>query len=295
MSLEDSNTDIGWAARTTRSVVEEAANVSERGVLEVGKALGNLVQESRTQTSDLLEVLPRLEGDVTGDHAGIRQAIDRQTATVTCFVQDLMSRADRQNQLADHAARLTEGIAALARDVSGIAIKARLLSLNARIECSRLGESGKAMTVVATEIRQVSASVAKANADIAELAAQLTDLLPNVARLSSELQESSHSFRESFAESQTTTQTTYAELMGFVKSTVERSQQRAERMLNESRNALSALNFQDPMVQALRELATMIERRSNGERVSETRLGIRDHSVNDDDGSKLAAGEVALF
>jgi methyl-accepting chemotaxis protein len=267
--------------------VEEAATASERGVLEVGKALGNLVQESRSQTSDLLEVLPRLEGDASGDHAGIRQAIDRQTATVTNFVQDLMSRADRQNQLADHAARLTEGIAVLARDVSAIAIKARLLSLNARIECSRLGESGKAMTVVATEIRQVSASVAKANADIAELASQLTDLLPNVARLSSELQETSHQFRESFAESQSTTQATYAELMGFVKTTVERSQTRAERMLTDSRNALSALNFQDPMVQSLRELAGMIERRCTGETGPEVR-----HSG---DADTQQAGEVALF
>ncbi|MFZ5893046.1 MAG: methyl-accepting chemotaxis protein [Myxococcota bacterium] len=268
--------------------------MSERGVLEVGRALGELVEESRSQTTDLLEVLPRLEGDGPSDESSmsIRDAIDRQTATVTTFAQELISRAGRQNEMADHAARLTEGIAHLARDVSSIAVKARLLSLNARIECSRLGEQGKAMTVVANEIRQVSASVAKANADISELAGQLTELLPAVARLSAELQTSSQQFRESFAQSQSETQATYSSLMTLVKSTVERSQSRAERMLGQAQDALSALNFQDPMAQQLRELAAKVEARcgtSNGFVEAAPSEPGRTEEAN------MQAGEVALF
>ncbi|MGC4087044.1 MAG: methyl-accepting chemotaxis protein [Polyangiaceae bacterium] len=283
---------LNWVARTTRNVVEQASAVSERGVLEVGRALGVLVEESRSQTSDLLEVLPRLEGDGPADESSmsIRDAIDRQTATVTTFAQELMSRAGRQNEMAEHAARLTEGIAHLARDVSSIAVKARLLSLNARIECSRLGEQGKAMTVVANEIRQVSASVAKANADISELAAQLTELLPAVARLSAELQSSSHQFRESFEQSQAETQTTYSQLMTLVKSTVERSQTRAERMLSQAQDALSALNFQDPMAQQLRELAGKIESRCSGTSYDGVPSG--SNKLGEE---KMQAGEVALF
>jgi methyl-accepting chemotaxis protein len=291
---------LAWCAKTTRLVVEQASAVSERGVLDVGRALGSLVEESRSQTNDLLEVLPRLEGEGRGNgsNMSIRDAIDRQTATVTSFAQDLISRAGRQNEMADHAARLTEGIAGLARDVANIAIKARLLSLNARIECSRLGEQGKAMTVVANEIRQVSASVAKANADISELAAQLTELLPAVARLSAELQTSSQQFRESFAESQSETQSTYVELMALVKTTVERSRSRAERMLGQAQNALSALNFQDPMAQQLRELAAKIESRCTGTASAEYRTGqlsLDSAKLALDDESKMQAGEVALF
>jgi methyl-accepting chemotaxis protein len=285
---------LNWCAKTTRAVVERASAVSERGVLEVGRALGALVDESRSQTSDLLEVLPRLEGDGSTDESSmsIRDAIGRQTSTVTTFAQELISRAGRQNEMADHAARLTEGIAHLARDVSSIAVKARLLSLNARIECSRLGEQGKAMTVVANEIRQVSASVAKANADISELAGQLTELLPAVARLSAELQSSSHEFRESFERSQYETQATYTSLMTLVKSTVERSQARAERMLCQAQDALSALNFQDPMAQQLRELAGKVEARCSG--TGQLSDGSPSGASKDAE-SNMQAGEVALF
>ncbi|HET9932388.1 MAG TPA: methyl-accepting chemotaxis protein [Polyangiaceae bacterium] len=287
-------TVLSWCAKTTRSVVEQASAASERGVLEVGRALGVLVEESRSQTSDLLEVLPRLEGDGAAHESSIsiRDAIDRQTATVTTFAEQLISRAGRQNEIAEHASKLTEGIAHLARDVSSIAVKARLLSLNARIECSRLGEQGKAMTVVANEIRQVSASVAKANADISELAGQLTELLPAVARLSAELQTSSQQFRESFEQSQSETQATYSDLMTLVRSTVERSQTRAERMLSEAQDALSALNFQDPMAQQLRELAAKVEARCGN--ASAYTDGSPSSSSKSDD-SNMQAGEVALF
>jgi methyl-accepting chemotaxis protein len=250
---------LDWAARTTRVVVEEAAALSENGVFRVGKALGALVDESRSQTSDLLAVLPKIEGGNHGDQDSIREAIERQTATVTAFIRELLSRADGQNQLAEQAAQLSKSIATLARDVSGIAMNARLLSLNATIECNRLGESGRAMTVVASEIRQVSGSVGKANSDIADLAAQLSALLPNVARLSRELGETSGKFQEAFQRSQSSTQASFSELMALVKETVGRSQARAERMTIEAQGALSALNFQDPMVQSLRELASRVE------------------------------------
>lgn len=273
MRSEDSATAdlLAWCAKQTRTVVEDAARVSESGVLEVGKALGSLINESRSQTNDLLQVLPHLEG--SGEASGIREAIERQTSVVQKFVTALIERADRQKQLAEQASRLTDGIASLARDVSGIAVKARLLSLNARIECGRLGESGKAMTVVASEIRQVSASVAKANADIAGLASELNVLLPKVSRSSAELHETSHEFRSDFDASLGATQGSYGELIGVVKDTVERSQTRSQRMLEEAQQALSALNFQDPMVQQLRELATLIEQRSTGSASVRLRIG----------------------
>ena len=288
---------LAWCARQSRAVVEDAARVSESGVLEVGKALGTLISESRSQTNDLMQVLPHLEG--SGEASGIRDAIERQTSVVQAFVSALMDRAHRQNQLADQASKLTDAIASLARDVGGIAIKARLLSLNARIECGRLGESGKAMTVVASEIRQVSSSVAKANADIAELASQLNELLPKVARSSAELHDTSNEFRGDFEASLGATQASYGELIGVVKGTVERSQARSERMLEEAQQALSALNFQDPMVQQLRELATMIEQRAGGGGPSDLRIGTELSS-----GAAFAepapiamarAGEVDLF
>jgi methyl-accepting chemotaxis protein len=280
-----------------RTAVEDAARVSESGVLEVGKALGALISESRTQTNDLMQVLPHLEG--SGEASGIRDAIERQTSVVQAFVTALMERADRQNQLAEHASKLTEGIASLARDVGGIAIKARLLSLNARIECGRLGESGKAMTVVASEIRQVSSSVAKANADIVELASQLNELLPKVARSSAELHNTSDEFRGDFEASLSATQESYGELIGVVKSTVERSQTRSERMLEEAQQALSALNFQDPMVQQLRELAALVEQRATGQLGGNLRIGTQlSSTAGFSDPLPIAsarAGEVDLF
>lgn len=281
-----SNDVLAWAAKATSSAVEHAAAISEQGVIQAGSALDNLVLESRSQTSDLMEVLPKLAGSESDDHASVRGAIERQTATVVAFVEQLTARADRQTRLAEQAEQVSKSIAKLARDVATIATKARLLSLNATIECSRLGESGKAMTVVADELRHVSTSVGKANADIGDLTEELTQLLPNVAQLSAELQQTSGEFRETFAKSQTATRSTYDDLIALLKDTIERGQSRAERITGEAQRALSALTFQDPMVQSLRELSAMLERASKG---------VDPNAATGADESSANVGEVVMF
>jgi methyl-accepting chemotaxis protein len=297
MPKEDSSpvsTALTWAARATRAAVEVAAALSERGVVAVGTALGNLVAESRSQTAELLSMVPKLSGNDEDPETSIREAIQQQTATVERFVTELVVRTDQQAKVAEHAARLTESIATLAHDVDLIASRARMLSLNARIECSRQGESGNAMKVVATELREVSTSVAKANADIAELAGELTRLLPSVALLSAELKQTSSDFSASFEVSQRRTQAIYDELILLMKGTIEQSQARAERITEQALCAVSALSFQDPMVQSLRELAATIELRSNGAAGSDIRLGLRE-SLELDQAGVVRAGEVALF
>lgn len=285
---------LAWCAHETRTAVERAARASEDGVLAVGRALDNLTKQSRSQTTDLLEVLPRLEGG--GGQAGIGDAIRRQTNTVQSFVEALIERSNRQNEIAERASRLTASIASLARDVAQITITARILSLNARIESSRLGESGKAMAVVAGEIREVSSSVAKANDDIADLASQLNELLPSIARLSVELSETSREFNDLFEVNQAQTQASYDELMSAVRDTVGRAQDRAENMLAAAQGALSALNFQDPMVQSLRQLAGLFEQGACSDvRLDPVVEAAAGSNPGDAPEQPLPAGEVALF
>jgi len=79
---------------------------------------------------------------------------------------------------------LLEDLDANNKSITGIAQKTNLLSLNATIEAARAGEAGKGFSVVATEIKELSASSAlAANNSIAnkqDITAAIQDLYQRV-------------------------------------------------------------------------------------------------------------------
>jgi DNA-binding ferritin-like protein len=232
-------------------VVEASVRATEHGVIGAGNALSSIVDCAREQAGSLEVVASKVGG---GGDSGIGGAIRAQASAMGDFTESLVARAHRQRETTRKAAGMSQDIQSLARQLQQIAIQARVLSLNAKIECAHLGVHGAALSAVASEMEAVTNAVKRANDDIARLAASLTKSLPELSANAEELAESSQSFATSFSSQSQATEDAFSSLMDAVRESTSVSHKGIEQILRLSRDALSSLQFQDPVAQNLREL-----------------------------------------
>lgn len=87
-------------------------------------------------------------------------------------------RAQAELAQAAYRAKLEESFGSIAEIVSTIELIARqtnLIALNAAVEAARAGESGRGFSVIASEIRSLSARTSTATRDVARIQAQLEE------------------------------------------------------------------------------------------------------------------------
>ncbi len=232
-------------------VVEASVKATEHGVIGAGNALSAIVESAKEQASSLEVVASKVGG---GGDSGIGGAIRAQATAIGSFTESLVERAHRQRETTRRAAGMSQDIQNLARQLQQIAIQARVLSLNAKIECAHLGAHGAALSAVASEWESVTNAVKHANDDIARLAAALTKSLPELSANAEELADSSQAFATDFSRQSQATEDAFSSLMDAVRDSTTVSHRRIEQILKLSRDALSSLQFQDPVAQNLREL-----------------------------------------
>ena len=230
--------------------------------------------------------------------------LTQQGGHVSRFASSLIEQAGGQTTAAKSAAGTTTRIARLSRDIKGIAVRSRLLTLNARIECARLGQLGRSLEAVAGEMATMSAEIMRANTEIEELAETLAAALPAIAKQSEAMLSQASDFQTEFRRGQESTAETLNEMLGTVRRTAESSRERVARVVKLSQEALSSLQFQDPMVQSLGEVNTLLlrvqdsagpaARASAPEAHLVTPMGAVDIAV-DDAPPVSARGDVMLF
>lgn len=147
------------------------------GVLTLGKSL-----EKR---NELVGLINRLS-------SGIQQ-ITESTNRVTEGMENLKSMNEeisaKVNE-ANESAGNTDGILDFVKDIS---IQTNLLGLNAAIEAARAGEAGRGFTVVAGEIRKMSASTTDS---IGQIDTVLKNINASITTINNRITESNHIFNE---------------------------------------------------------------------------------------------------
>lgn len=189
-------------------VQQTADNVSE-GSSHLSTASATLAAGVSQQSSVAEEVSSSMEEMA----ANIHQIADNSKQTDS-IARDVTEDARKTGKVVKKAGKAMQKIAEKILIIDEIAQQTRLLSLNATIEAGRAQEHGKAFSVVASEVRQLSDITHRAAEEITELASKsvtisvqaremLGQLLPKIDQTSHLVQEiSAASHEQSLGEEQ---------------------------------------------------------------------------------------------
>lgn len=223
--------------------------LTESEVLSVGDALQRIVKEARAHVDATRSTLSKIANDRSDE--GVTGLVSRQASRSEHFLGQVEALVAQQSSHADHAVTLTRRIAELGERVSSIAFQSRLLSLNASVEAARLNGQGAAFGVISVEMKRLSDAVEEANHRVAELANELTDALPNIARVGTELLHCSKGFRHELEAGLREIQDVTSALRSTIGNSLSDGDKRIDRVIHESNSALSHLQFQDVCAQSL--------------------------------------------
>jgi uncharacterized protein YukE len=154
------------------------------GVLTLGKSLerrNNLVSMINSLSTGIVQIAESTNSVSTG----IEQ-LKNMNAEISVKVNE-----------ANESTRNTDGILDFVKDIS---TQTNLLGLNAAIEAARAGDAGRGFTVVAGEIRKMSAST---NDSIGQIDTVLKSINASITAISSRITESNHIFIEETQEFKT--------------------------------------------------------------------------------------------
>ena len=258
--------------------VSDARSMSEQEVVAIGACIKTIVDDAKAYVADIQQ--QRLS----------RARSEQESATM---VRDMIGAVHRQEATVEKAMTQSSAILKAGRDVQAMASATRLLSLNARVEASRLGDQGSSFSVIADEMRQLSHAVQTTNNSVANMAKQLERLLPEISEQARVIQSQFEQFIQH----------------------VERQMQDAgiddgegaegnpviEKIMASAYEALSHLAFQDPMAQSLGRIMASIDRlRSDMDRLSAPGDAPIDDDVDAEpmsaeESADIEAGEIMLF
>jgi methyl-accepting chemotaxis protein len=161
-----------------RQSLTELADTSD-ALAKAAAAQARVVQRAFELASELARrneeaaTTARSTGELAGRHAEHaiqgQEAVRRTMASIATAQAESDKARQRVDEMVSHA-RSIEQVVAIVRSITE---HTNLLALNAAIEAARAGEAGRGFTVVAEEVRKLSASAAESTGHIAELVDQL--------------------------------------------------------------------------------------------------------------------------
>jgi methyl-accepting chemotaxis protein len=209
--------------------VEALRTLTEREILACGSVLSGIVDTARAIISD------------TEDAAAA--AIKRSDETTARFIgemrQDIEAQEAAVTEVLALAATMEEAISA----INSLSQYSDLLSINARIEAARIGEAGAGFAVIAEQTRQLSGTIRGAAERVGAAIGAVRQGLPPVRERASAMQERARAFIDvvSSEMKQGTHESTSGSAAGH----------RLDAVMRLSNEALSHLQFHDPLVQEL--------------------------------------------
>ncbi|MEM7448479.1 MAG: methyl-accepting chemotaxis protein [Myxococcota bacterium] len=229
--------------------IEHAATLSEDAALETGSR----INESLSLARSFLEQTQSLAAEVGTDSA-IAHALEALTQLVQDFVDTVQEELVSHRDVVRDALRAADEVSKAGRQIREIAQATYILNLNAQVEAARLGERGRAFAVITEQMTKLSASTSEANEAVEELAIRLSQDIPALAESSENLAKKHSEFGSEMSTSLKGLAKAEKHLRERFMGTLDQGEQNIQCIVEHSRIAVSRMQFQDPMVQALRQL-----------------------------------------
>jgi methyl-accepting chemotaxis protein len=243
--------------RALEDRVERAIAGADTGVIVAGRCVERICAEAMAAAAEVRQTSVTLAGGT--DEHGVGALAARQTAHVEAFVTDMRRLMAMQATTTREAVTHSATIVDAGARVTEIAASSRMLALNAQIEAARLGAAGAGFAVIAAEMNELSKEVGRANGVISELAASLSRTLPVLLRNSEVLEARASTFSAELGADIRQMEEASARAETAFRGAATVNEARLTRIREASNEALSALQFHDPMVQHLRQLPSFVD------------------------------------
>lgn len=270
---------------------------TEAATLSVSQSLDHVVQAAQAFIGDIKSRLGELEREGEG---GVSTTLDRQCELVTSFLAELRKSVQLQREAAQRMLSTSHKVAAAADSVSQISIASRVLCLNTMIEAGRLGDIGQPMIVIADQMRSLSEQIGKSNEMISASISSLLPTLEEVDASSASVDERAASFSKEFEVQAREVGAIADRLRDTAHAALDGGDDKLDKILGNSRSAITSLQTQDLVSQRLRRVLQLLDRSgAEVEHPLATPTAEQDVYLSDaiggDDKRELDAGEMMMF
>lgn len=224
-------------------VVEQIGVARER----VGRRIGQLKSLTEHEVLACGRVLSGIVDNVRGliDETGrdVAASLARSDAATTRFIGEMQDDIRAQEEAVGHMLALADGMQQAIDAIEGLSHYSNILSINARIEAARIGEQGAGFAVIADHTRELSRTIREAAQRVSGAIGAVREGLPPVSARASAMQQRTRAYIELVGE-----QMKSASAQSATGAAGHRGLEEVMRLSNE---ALSHLQFHDPLTQGL--------------------------------------------
>lgn len=232
-----------------RDRIREVDRMAQREVMAAAQDVNTIYTSATTQIADLKS---RLSTVTRGNGESGRNSAEKQLLAVERYVNDLEGRIGELKTIASQSAGCTAQIEQAAQQIQKLTTDAHMLSINARIEAARSTDGGsKGFAVIAVEMKEMSRAITGTSETVKNLARTLGALLPQLDKGMIGLREHSQEFSNSLAVDIRDLAARSTEQKRSIEAALAASDVTLGAIVKASQSALSHLQFQDVISQAL--------------------------------------------
>ena len=259
--------------------VQNLQSLSERETLAIGRVLSTIVE--------------RAQCIITESEDELRRSGEAVEGMTEQLLEQLETEATAQKAAVEKVFTIAEGIGKSVEAIDDLRHSTEMLAINSKIEAARLGEQGRPFAVLAEQMRDLGESVRKTTESVNGAIESVREDLPLIAEHTNAMSTAMQSYIEDM-------QGHLQQLQGMDTDEDEQGNSLDE-IVELSNQALSHLQFQDPLVQQLasieRDVGEIPERVGAALKGEQPQEGVQRSDTNDtnsDDGP-AASGDIMLF
>jgi methyl-accepting chemotaxis protein len=213
--------------------------------------LSDLFGEIITELERALSASMSAVGGGRNEGADVLGAIDGSEAELRTLIDSLKALEQSRDAIRAQVKRYANDLKDMSSDVQQVAMRLRLVSLNAGIEAARAGEAGKPFAVVTSEMRQLAGQFADTSFKMSKQVEAVNSAIATIYR------DSRHSAGSEFSEMAEAEEIVsnvierFQSLATSLAGSVERLEQERVQIRDQVSAAIVALQFQDRVSQIL--------------------------------------------